>query len=285
MKRSTICVVLVCAIFSVVVPAQTSRKRFAQQSPISKYRMITAIARQWIAEENQLEADETTTQNGVSVDDTADGNSIPSDYYLFSCVVGYPVGEPWRSEDKQGKKLTNLAFVTATWRNDFKDMGILDSDMEAEISHFEKQTIRGWEAHAWRGSTLLDKQTEQFRHELNRMRSVKKNWPEFEMDDGCGAGDIDVKVGINPPSGQLFVISKFFFMLCKAQNIDPMNLAKCDRWNEIHGSVSPLAGDYYYLAKWSDGSIRCGQLGVNEAADKNKDLVIAKLQKDACLIK
>lgn len=269
-KRVLACAALVCAVFTIVVSAQTSRKSFAQQPPFSKYRMISAIARQWIAEENQPEADEATGQNG-------------DEYYLMVCNANYP-NLPWRSE-KQGAKLMALAFATSMWRADFKEMGILNSGMEAEIARFENQTIRNWEANGWRGHPDIWKQADQFRLKLNRMRAANKNWLEFVLDDGCGAGDIDVKVAISPPSGQLFVISKFYFMLCKAQNIDPMNLAKCDRWNELHGSVSPLAGDYYYLAKWSDGSIRCGQLGVNEAADKEKDLVIAKLEKDACLIK
>jgi hypothetical protein len=75
----------------------------------------------------------------------------------------------------------------------------------------------------------------------------------------------------------------FLYKLCQAQHLNPSDLKSCDRWTEvIHGAASHVSGDYMYLARWSDGSVRCGSLGFTSQDQEGKTFQITKMRSPEC---
>jgi hypothetical protein len=86
-----------------------------------------------------------------------------------------------------------------------------------------------------------------------------------------------------PPDGQLYLIPVFLYKLCQAQHLDPSDRKACDRWTEvINGTAAYVSGSYVYMARWSDGVVRCGPLEFNVRQDREKTVNITKLQSPDC---
>jgi hypothetical protein len=79
------------------------------------------------------------------------------------------------------------------------------------------------------------------------------------------AGNINVRIETDPSGGSVFLIPTFFYDLCRAQNIDPDDTRRCNRWREaISGRTASVSGDYLYIVRWPDGASRRGKLSVVE---------------------
>jgi hypothetical protein len=121
-----------------------------------------------------------------------------------------------------------------------------------------------------------------------RMAHAGLSKPKFVFNPGCGSGGgASVHFALQPADGQLFLIPVFLYKLCQAQHVSPFDFKSCDRWKEIFSErVWAVSGDYMYLARWSDGVVRCGKLTYDdiEKFGQKRDgfLTITKLRSAEC---
>jgi hypothetical protein len=85
---------------------------------------------------------------------------------------------------------------------------------------------------------------------------------------GCGAGEVVVTIATDPRGGQVLFIPTFFYEYCRARNLNPEDTTRCDRWREADdGQLHEVIGNYRYIAKWRDGTIRKGKLTFGRRED------------------
>lgn len=105
---------------------------------------------------------------------------------------------------------------------------------------------------------------------LNRERKSNRSLPRLFVEGGCGAGEIGVQIATEPAGAQVLFIPTFFYELCRAQNLQPDDpWGSCsERWREaVDGTITRVAGDYHYVARWSDGTTRRGRLRIGDDQD------------------
>jgi hypothetical protein len=140
-----------------------------------------------------------------------------------------------------------------------------------------------WLEHA--GASELVDQEKTMAAALNKYRQQSDpSLPTFIVKECAGGeGTVEVHIDLQPPEGQIFLIPVFFYKLCEAQHLDPADPRSCDRWTEVlRGTAEYVSGDYMYLARWTDGSVRCGPLGFNSRDLEGKTLQITKLRSPEC---
>lgn len=171
-------------------------------------------------------------------------------------------------------RLIDLAQVVVTWENDFRILGIPMEVWEPLVNKFEQNGL----AHA--NNDQMEATRKRLRDALNSYRrQSKKPLPKFKIEGECGAGELEVHIALVPPEGQLFLIPVFLYKLCQAQHLNPADLKSCDRWTEVlKGTASYVSGDYIYLARWADGSVRCGPLGFKSFDQAGTKFIINKIK-------
>lgn len=179
--------------------------------------------------------------------------------------------------NKDIAKFILTAVEVVIWENDFRRLGIPDKVWRTWLSYYEDKELKGEGSDGRIMVKLLN----------DHMASAGLSTPKFVFDPGCGSGGVEARLAIKPAEGQLFLIPVFLYKLCQAQHLNPLDLKSCDRWKEIIGDqVWEVSGDYMYLARWTDGVVRCGTLTYDDFA-KNADkhdynVVITKLRSPEC---
>ncbi|HEY8321813.1 MAG TPA: hypothetical protein VIG46_08525 [Candidatus Baltobacteraceae bacterium] len=84
--------------------------------------------------------------------------------------------------------------------------------------------------------------------------------------EGCGGGEVPVKLITQPTATRVVIIPSFFYELCRVRRIDPNDTARCAHWREVSGPIVQVSGDYHYIAKWRDGTVKRGMLDIESAA-------------------
>jgi hypothetical protein len=175
-------------------------------------------------------------------------------------------------------KLVPLAATVVIWSNDLTQLGVPESKWKPLITSYEnnqllivleseKPTDLGYESEMPRIALALNRYRQQSNASL----------PRVVVSGGCGAGDVGVQIVLRPPNGRVFFIPRFAYLLCGKQGLNPDDTIQCDRWREaVGGSLSYVAGDYIYLARWSDGTVRKGPLGFNNIGQDGATIVINK---------
>jgi hypothetical protein len=138
---------------------------------------------------------------------------------------------------------------------------------EAAVGDFEAQELAAIISRGPDSQGFADRRTAMLNRlaaRLNAARRTNPDLPEAAVEGGCGAGEITVTIETDPPGGQVLFIPTFFYELCKAQRLNPDDTERCNYWREaISGTLSNVSGDYFFVARWSDGSARRGKLGIN----------------------
>jgi hypothetical protein len=159
---------------------------------------------------------------------------------------------------------------------------------EPVVSEFERTVLaaaiqarsQGQRQLAKFDETYLDRQSAFLTRLAERLQAHQRNessLPKVIYEPGCGAGEIQVKIVTDPRGGQVLFIPTFFYELCRVQKIDPPeDTRRCNRWREADGGrLSPVSGDYQYIAKWRDGTVRQGKLRFG-ADDDGKTITLSK---------
>ena len=202
-----------------------------------------------------------------------------AEYDLWSCT------DPAEFMGDSGLDLTDFVMLAATtviWRNDFRKLGVPPIVWEGPVSSYESAALK-------HGGQLSNAQEEAGKKQIaaalnNYRRQSKPSLPRFIVEGGCGgAGEVEVHLTLQPPDGRLFLIPVFLYKVCQAQHLNPNDPGTCDRWTEVlNGTASYVSGDYIYMARWSDGAVRCGPLGFNNEVQEGKTFAITKMRNPEC---
>jgi hypothetical protein len=154
------------------------------------------------------------------------------------------------------------------------------ANLAYEIVRLKKLlTTLGYPASVWQPALvkLEEDGKERFNpHEPVHLRPLNATLAEYRrrsaprlaktiVEGGCGEGEVGVRFATQPGNGRLRLIPVFFFRLCEIQKIDPDDPRQCDHWREaVKGALLEVAGDYFYLASWPDGTRRTGKLSLTE---------------------
>jgi hypothetical protein len=204
----------------------------------------------------------------IQVDSLRDGDDdcgkAATCYDIQTCQFG---------SDFIGTKVTtatiyaDVANVVGIWESDLPEVGYPERVWRPWTSGYEAaaiDTVKRYGAAAFYDkarSTLPS--IDGLRRVLMRYRATHpKALPVINV-GGCGAGEEPVKVTTEPAATQVSIIPTFFFELCRVQRIDPNDTTRCAHWREITGTVVQISGDYHYVARWHDGTVKRGVLGVN----------------------
>ena len=157
------------------------------------------------------------------------------------------------------RALKALGYPEAMWKPALIDYE--DAQMKMRITERRPQGA-DWTSPSWT-------QQQEFKQRLVATLAAYRareapTLPKVIYEGGCGAGDFGVKILVEPHSGHVEFIPVFYYELCKAQRLNPDDNVSCDRWREpADGLLFYVAGDYFYVATWPDGSQRRGRLGFN----------------------
>jgi hypothetical protein len=223
-----------------------------------KYRAAKTILQE-IYDQGDLSSGIEKNDNGeVDEYDLSRGSTCqePSEYLGSFESENVTTGE--RSERPQHKNDDIAAFVLdevniVVWQNDLRKLNIPDSVWRPVLDIYE--------------ASIINPKAKGFNMEImagglnRRMAQAGLSKPKFVFQPGCGSGGASVHFALQPADGQLFLIPVFLYKLCQAQHVSPLDFKSCDRWKEIFSErVWAVSGDYMYLARWSDGVVRCGKL-------------------------
>ena len=204
------------------------------------------------------------------------------EYDLYHCEYG----AEYLGSSGVGALMTdfaNLAFDIVIWRNNLTKLGYPTEVVDPVLSEYETarlaRALRSPRETIDRQKAAKDRFLNQFRAKLVAYRRSKPSLTPVVIEGGCGAGEVNVRIGTEPGGAQVMVIPTFFYELCKAQRLDPEDTSRCNRWREaIDGRLSQVAGDYIYTAKWPDGATRRGTLSFTGMEDGQR-VVLRKLQR------
>lgn len=88
----------------------------------------------------------------------------------------------------------------------------------------------------------------------------------IDLSDGCGAGEMPVKLVSDPPYKSLRIIPEFYFTVCGKRGPDAWSSQQCRWWEDVLQEVTMVSGTYYYVATWPDGTEKRGRFTIDEQA-------------------
>jgi len=245
-----------CVMFASSKSIAQSSSRRVSTDPIGQYQILKRVVRDTLIGDKEYPAD------------------TPG-FGLFECPasLGYETGLRNRNGESQDDSLLYVARSFARWEWLFSASGYPRTLWASELAELENKTIakykrataqtrkRARETDWFTGPELDGLETS-----LNLYReNHNKNLPSIHRGNTteCGDGEVFIKIDARPPGAKVWFLVEFYYMLCKAQGIDPLDMKVCDRWVEAATSVFAVAGDYRYLAVWPNGTKRTGLLQFN----------------------
>jgi hypothetical protein len=148
------------------------------------------------------------------------------------------------------------------------------------ISSMERLTVQMFGATSYRHSQEnYNQYFEEKDSLLGRMAKQLNEWIarrnvrgiRFVAEGGCGAGELLYRIAVNPPTAKVHVIKAFYYMLCQARGVDPLDLQGCFGWQDVLTGKMEGAAGYRYLALWPDGRRQSGSFEVTKAAFERMD--------------
>lgn len=106
-----------------------------------------------------------------------------------------------------------------------------------------------------------------------RRARLQSRMPPIVSEGGCGAGEGEFTIKMEPPSGRLWLINAFAFRVCERKFADPWDHRACS-WSEYGaGDEATASGRYIYEARWPDGTVRRGARILEGGYDPDDDLI------------
>jgi len=257
---------------SIPLAAQTS----ANFSRADKYKAAKAVLQQFY-EKGELGSGIDSDDRGEYDTSAARPCQEPTEYLgSFQDDSKHdPVEKPQHKNDDIADFVLD-AVDMVIWENDLRKLGVPEYIWRPVLDRYE-------------ASILNPKQKSiDVTAQLNAaMVRAGRSKPKFVYHPGCGSGGADVHFTLKPADGQLFLIPVFLYKLCQVQHLSPLDFKSCDRWKEIFSErVWAVSGDYMYVARWTDGVVRCGLLTYGDFSKsfekENSILVITKLRSPEC---
>jgi hypothetical protein len=267
------CIFVLC---SIPLAAQTS----ANFSLADKYKAAKAVLQQFY-KKGELSSGLYGSEPGEYDLSGAGPPCVDSTEYLGSFQddsKNEPVEKPQHKNDDIADFVLD-AVKMVVWENDLRKLHIPEQIWRPVLDRYEASILDPKQNTI--NATAVTAQ-------LNAaMARAGRSKPKFVFQPGCGSGGADVHFTLKPADGQLFLIPVFLYKLCQVQHLSPLDFKSCDRWKEIFTErVWAVSGDYMYLARWTDGVVRCGLLTYDDFSKgfekQNSMLVITKLRSPEC---
>lgn len=184
---------------------------------------------------------------------------------------------PSKGYDTRAGNYAYIADIAVVYERALTRLGYPRSVWGATISDFEAYEVARasrmrpfWDTRASDKYKLLDEPFsgvlgERLQAALKRYQAAHPRLHGLAFAGGCGAGSIAVKIATLPLATQVFIIPKFYYLVCRAQGVEPENMSACDHWREVTAPVEQVSGSYHYVARWPDGVVRRGVLDFNGA--------------------
>jgi hypothetical protein len=191
-------------------------------------------------------------------------------YDLYHCNTGSEyIGE---SGDDRIGGYANLAFDLIIWNSNLRKLGYPQTLWSTPLNLYEEAELKLLDGAPEDADSEWTERRARFLAKLapplQAYQSTKPRMKKVVVEGGCGAGEISVKIETDPKGAEVMFIPAFFYELCRAQNLNPDDTARCNRWREaIDGTLSQVAGDYIYIARWPDGTTRRGTLSFTKLTE------------------
>ena len=182
-----------------------------------------------------------------------------SEYDLVVCSSGGDFVGAWVDSPSTFMPPANLAARIVVLRNDLHRLGFPENIWHPLLVQFEDAQI----ARIRQGGDPDDRPfLDQLARTLNRYRQQENpQLPVAMMEGGCGAGEIGIRIQLNPPDGEVLFMPKLLYRFCRTLNLDPDNPQACDHWRRAaDGTLYQVAGDYRFWARWPDGATLRGDV-------------------------
>lgn len=193
------------------------------------------------------------------------------DYDLYHCSTGSEYLGNAAGDDALGS-LANVAFDVVIWTNNLKRLNYPAALWQAPITQYEASEIALVQKGAADAATEWTDRRGKFLNALSARlaehRAKKPSLRKVVVEGGCGAGEVSVSIATEPKGAQVLFIPTFFYELCRVQNLNPDDTKGCARWREaVDGTLAQVSGDYQYVVRWPDGTVRRGKLSFHNLQD------------------
>jgi hypothetical protein len=193
------------------------------------------------------------------------------DYDLYHCTNGAEYLGAGTGEDTLAS-YANIAFDAVVWSNNLKRLNYPAALWQAPIAQYEAQEIALVQKAPDEAVTEWADRRGKFLNELSGRladhRAKNRALRKVVVEGGCGAGEVSVTIATEPKGAQVLFIPTFFYELCRVQNVDPDDTKGCARWREaVDGTLAQVSGDYQYVVRWPDGTVRRGKLSFQNLQD------------------
>jgi len=190
-------------------------------------------------------------------------------YDVIDCNLAYDL--PY-DMDPVERALGSLALDIARMRYEFADLGYSAEVYDAPLLAYERAMLEGMpsreavEAEArkldpssedydgWSTSEEEEREWE-LQQTLavdldERRRALNPRLPRIVREGGCGAGESEFAIRLQPANGELWLINAFAFRVCERKVADPWNHRACGWTQYVEGDTTFASGRYMYEARW-----------------------------------
>jgi hypothetical protein len=193
------------------------------------------------------------------------GEVIP----LISCThAGEYIGYKY-PESNAIYKIAELAFATTYIKQELEAWGYPETLWQRSLGEFEQSMLADARRfHLPEDGNAFTKSLAAFLNEY-RLRHGNR-LPEVNPGvNGCGGGEIAIRLVAVPGSAHIQYINAIFYDLCRRQNIEPDDPSKCDHWSDYsdgprNGLGAQMAGKYKVRVIWTDGFVVTRNLNVDD---------------------
>ncbi len=158
--------------------------------------------------------------------------------------------------------VADLAYRVVYLSNDLQRLGYPPAIWKNIILEYERDVLQHLSPAPSEDERQgrLSEFTQELRRSLDAYRSSHPTIKEEYMSCGPGDAEIQARIVTQPRASQVLFTPSFYYDLCIAQKIDPEDTKRCNRWREaVDGKVEWVSGEYYYIARWPDGTTRRGK--------------------------
>lgn len=181
------------------------------------------------------------------------------------CWAPYAVLGDWAGRSGLTGRMVVLAMETLSWARDLGRGGYPARPLNAAIGNYEAAMVSSGLTDAAR-----ERAVDAFRSELEAAARSAPGAVKTRKQGDCGGPGAAVQLRYQtvPKEGRAWFIAKPLHDICRAQQIDADDPARCDYW-AAPTETAPLAfaGDVAWLARWTDGTVAHGTFDSRTAAE------------------
>lgn len=197
-------------------------------------------------------------------------------YDLYSCTLGDDLPEDMNEGDRE---LALVALEISQFRSDFADIGYPLEVYDLPLLEYERWLLTGdvppWGRRAAEVESEPVPETEEYsdvdwtpeqiaEFELReygmlsalkdvleeRRKQISPRKPRFFVEGGCGAGEEEFEIKLEPANGELWLINAFAFRVCERKVADPWDHRACGWTQYLNDDSAFASGRYMYEARW-----------------------------------